>query len=46
MVPRLRLGDLQSLGQACRAMRTIVHSLPDAQLQQLAQVRLGWLLLP
>ena len=29
VLPRLRLGDQQSLSQACRATRAIVHSLPE-----------------
>ena len=39
LMPRLRLADVQCLGQACRAMRALVHGLPDATLGRLAQAR-------
>ena len=37
LVPHLRLADVQRLGQACRATRALVLSLPEAALRQLAQ---------
>ena len=46
LVPRLRLADVQRLGQTCRAARALVDSLPDATLRQLAQARATWLPTP
>ena len=37
LVPHLRLADVQRLAQTCRAARALVHGLPEATLQQLAQ---------
>ena len=39
LVPHMRLVDVQRLGQTCRAARTLVDSLPEATLQQLAQAK-------
>ena len=38
LVPHLSLAALQSLGQACRAMRAVTADLPPCQLWQLMQV--------
>ena len=43
LVPCLRLAEVQHLGQACRAARALVLSMPEAALRQLAEVRFSWL---
>ena len=39
VLPRLPLTALQNLSHTCAATRLAVHGLPDAVLQQLAEVR-------
>ena len=41
VLPRLRLADVQSLGQTCAAVRDVTQGLPDALLTQLAEVPAG-----